>query len=79
MLADLKLGTGPRDLTIRDLRKKLASRKIDPALDGQNATRHRAVLQLLYYQHRLENEGTWNSQTRLSGERGHWDREYYAS
>ena len=47
--------------------KKLASMKIATALEGQIATRHRAVLQFLYYQHQLEKEGTWNSQTCLSG------------
>ena len=60
-----ELGTGPRDLAIQDLQKKLASKKIATALQGQNAIRHHAVLQFLYYQHRLEKEGTWNSETRL--------------
>ena len=48
---DLELGAGARDLAIRDLKKKLASKKMAVALKcGQHAIRHYAVMQFPYYQ-----------------------------
>jgi hypothetical protein len=61
---DTELSTELRDLAIQDLKKKLASKKV--ALKGQNATRHRAVLQFLYHQHRLEEEGSFQTRLQIS-------------